>query len=274
MNTENAPQKEFAAEQEIMPQCELSPELEKTLVENLEIENVHVLNKHTVVSKKTLKIPLSALVKIQNSRASINRESATLVDFPNNNHQIYKELEQEEVSQTEHNIEMENILELDTTENNLEINHANELDKRMKIRKKTIKISLNLFRKIHNIHYSSIFPHANNGNNIQPETVTKQSELNLEKESMMALDATVDNSTDENKQKIENDDNVNIKHSNNLNGHTMVRSKTLKIPISTFVEVDNFHHPQYSVVRIKIHLNLLIHPIKKDPNWIPIYLIR
>ncbi|SES33169.1 BC_2427 family protein [Psychrobacillus sp. OK032] len=249
-NTESAPQKEAAVEQElvslsannpekgdiledkmeataeheVIPQSEHIPEKEETLEVNLENDNANVLNNHTV-SKKTIKIPLSALTKIHNSRSPIERESATLVDFP------------------KHNIEMEDILELNTTENNLKINHVNEPDKHTKIRKKTIKIPLTVFRKIHNIHYSSSLPNANSGNDLQPETVTDQSENNLEKEGMIALDAAVDNSNDENKHKIENNDNVDIKHSINLNGHTMVRSKTIKIPISTFAEVDNFHHP-------------------------------
>ena len=246
-------QKEEALEQEAVLQSEHNLEKEDlleldTTEDNLEINHPNELDEHTKTRKRTIKIPLTIFERIHNSRSPIEKESATSVDFPDYNIQIEEALELEAVSHSEHNNKMKDILEPDTTKDNLETNHGNESHKHTRISKKTIKIPYTVFQKIYDIRYSSILPNANSDRDLQRETVTEQevanqSEHKLEKEGMIELDAAVENSNGENKLNNQDYDNYEIKQSKKFNGHTMVRSRAIKIPISTFVEVDNFHHP-------------------------------
>ncbi|MFJ7973865.1 BC_2427 family protein [Psychrobacillus sp. NPDC096389] len=227
--------------------------------ETIEVNPNNELVQHLKVQKKTISIPFSLFTKIHNFRyppidASINLEevhqsehnleredildSGPLEVELDKNKKAYKKtikipislfskihklryppinvpLRQEVVFQPEYNLEMKGILE-----------QENKTDKLLKVHKNSIKIPFSLFAKIHNFRYPPIEA-------IKEQEKASQSEHKLENENR------VDHSTIGNQNNAEND---KTNHSNKISGQTETRLKNLKIPFSTFAEIENFHH--------------------------------
>ncbi|WP_282245836.1 BC_2427 family protein [Psychrobacillus sp. NEAU-3TGS] len=245
-NTNFVPQIEAQVEQEIVSKSELNFELgDEVVLDVLEDTQEFNLQNETdqlnKMSKKTIKIQFSLFEKIHNFRYPPISTEANTNFVP----QIEAQVEQEIVSKSELNFELEDEVVLDVLEDTQEFNLQNETDQLNKMSKKTIKIQFSLFEKIHNFLYPPISTEANTNCVPQIEDQAEQeivspSEPNLEMEEIIASDTIVDDSNEDYQNNYE-DDKTN--QSNKLSGQTETRLRKLTIPFSTFVEIDNFLHP-------------------------------
>ncbi|MGE6488211.1 BC_2427 family protein [Paenisporosarcina sp. NPDC076898] len=158
----------------------------------------------------------------------------------------------------------------DEHDDDYETHHDYGLNKHAGLRPKTIKIPFSTFAKTHKSPHPPIFgstisatalehnlqiddvservtaPHPDHDD--QTETVlgrevVSRSEYNLQVDDVSKRDAPEDNLVDGIKNNLETE-NVNKKsYANDHHRYTGVRSRAIKIPISTFAEIDNFLHP-------------------------------
>lgn len=185
----------------------------------LELEEVHQsehnLEREDILDSSPLEIEIDKNTKA--SRKTINIPISLFTKIHKLSYPPIKvPLEREVVFHSEHNLEMKDILEQEN----------NKPDNLIKVQKKTIKIPFSLFAKIHNFRYPPIGV-------ITEQEKASQSGHNLVKENR------IDHSTTGNQNNVEND---KTNHTNKLSGQPETRLKNLKIPFSTFAEIDNFHH--------------------------------
>lgn len=192
------------------------------------------LKKHRMPRTKTIKIPFVTFVKIHNFRYP------PIFTMDSDDTQLE--------TQNEASLKVEEISELDDTKVNIlgenkfdkGINQTNELDRKIEVNQKTIKLPFSTFKKLTHTASKRHFQSKRNNEKVE----LSYSERNLKVKDKFVLDGVLDKKTGEsNSTNRDNKDLGNNKYSNKINIHTNVRSKKIIIPFSTFVEVDNFLHP-------------------------------